>query len=105
MCYLKEIFFQSVLICRRYVPEVRHLPNQYVHEPWKAPLSIQKEARCVVGLDYPARMCDHIKQRQICVQKLRDHSRELSARSKFHILDIRITIDEATDLEKNDIEK
>ena len=38
---------------RKYVPEVAKLPDAYVYAPWKAPLSVQRAAGCVVGVDYP----------------------------------------------------
>ncbi|XP_059155704.1 cryptochrome-1-like [Physella acuta] len=44
---------------RRYVPELKDMPLQYLFEPWKAPLKVQKEANCVVGEDYPHPMIDH----------------------------------------------
>ena len=28
-------------------------------EPWKAPLSVQEEANCIVGKDYPEPIIDH----------------------------------------------
>lgn len=78
---IKFVFF---LIIRRYVPEVRHLPVQYMFEPWKAPLQVQMAARCVVGYDYPEPMCDHRVQRRICVEKLKVISRDLNTRSKWY---------------------
>ncbi|KAJ1520097.1 hypothetical protein ONE63_004319 [Megalurothrips usitatus] len=44
---------------RKYVPEVSKLPAQYLYEPWKASLSVQKGAKCVLGEDYPHRMVIH----------------------------------------------
>ncbi|XP_037074076.1 cryptochrome-1-like [Pollicipes pollicipes] len=44
---------------RRYVPELRRMPTQYIFSPWEAPLEVQREAGCVVGEDYPCRMVDH----------------------------------------------
>lgn len=29
------------------------MPKQYIYEPWTAPLSIQKKAKCIIGEDYP----------------------------------------------------
>lgn len=29
------------------------MPKEYIYEPWTAPLSIQKKAKCIVGKDYP----------------------------------------------------
>jgi len=44
---------------RHFLPAVAKLPDKYLLEPWKAPLSVQKEAGCVVGKDYPERMVIH----------------------------------------------
>jgi len=44
---------------RKYVPEVRKLPPQYLYEPWEAPKSVQEAAGCVVGKDYPKRIVIH----------------------------------------------
>lgn len=54
------------------MPEVKRLPVTYLFEPWKAPFAVQKAARCIVGDDYPAPVVDHIEQRNICVQRLKD---------------------------------
>ena len=29
------------------------MPREYIYEPWTAPLSIQKKAKCIIGKDYP----------------------------------------------------
>ena len=39
---------------RHWLPELRQMPLEYVHCPWKAPLDVQQKAGCVVGRDYPA---------------------------------------------------
>ena len=35
------------------------LPDEYVYEPWRAPLEVQEVSRCVVGKDYPHPMIDY----------------------------------------------
>ena len=62
----------SACFLRKYVPEVKRLPVKYMFEPWKAPFEVQKKARCIVGDDYPEPVADHIEQRKICVQRLKD---------------------------------
>ncbi|XP_068718955.1 uncharacterized protein [Montipora capricornis] len=57
---------------KKYVPEVKRLPLKYLFEPWKAPFKVQQAARCIVGDDYPEPVADHIQQRIICVQRLKD---------------------------------
>ena len=44
---------------KHYLPVLRKIPTKWVHEPWKAPLDVQKRAGCVVGKDYPKPMVDH----------------------------------------------
>ncbi|XP_043218718.1 cryptochrome-1-like [Amphibalanus amphitrite] len=44
---------------RRYVPELRQMPTEYIFSPWEAPLSVQREAGCIIGKDYPCRMVNH----------------------------------------------
>ena len=44
---------------RRFVPELANVPGEYIHEPWKMPLDIQRLVGCVVGIDYPAPLVEH----------------------------------------------
>lgn len=44
---------------RKYCPELKDFPLEFLYEPWKAPLSVQEEADCVVGRDYPEPCIDH----------------------------------------------
>eukprot|EP01135_Chromosphaera_perkinsii_P003431 Nk52_evm55s242 gene=Nk52_evmTU55s242 len=44
---------------RKYVPKLKNFPDKYIYEPWKAPLSVQKSAGCVIGIDYPKPIVDH----------------------------------------------
>ena len=36
---------------RKYVPELRDVPQQYIHEPWKMPDDVQTQANCILGED------------------------------------------------------
>ncbi|MBC7882865.1 MAG: deoxyribodipyrimidine photo-lyase, partial [Anaerolineae bacterium] len=44
---------------RHYLPQFSRFPKQYIYEPWKASLAIQREAQCVIGKDYPLPIVDH----------------------------------------------
>jgi deoxyribodipyrimidine photo-lyase len=44
---------------RRWVPELRSVPDKYLHRPWEMPDDVQKMAGCRIGLDYPAPLVDH----------------------------------------------
>lgn len=56
-CYSPVSFFKktdpSGKFIRHYLPELRSMPEKYIYEPWKAPLEVQKAAKCVIGKDYP----------------------------------------------------
>ena len=38
---------------RRYVPELRDVPDEYLAEPWTMPAEVQREAGCVIGERLP----------------------------------------------------
>ena len=56
---------------RRYVPELKDMPAKYIYEPWLAPMDVQKKANCVLGVDYPQRICVHEEARQRCMTGMR----------------------------------
>ena len=35
---------------RRYVPELANFEFEYIHEPWKAPINVQRTANCIIGM-------------------------------------------------------
>jgi deoxyribodipyrimidine photo-lyase len=43
---------------RRYVPELRPVPDDYLAEPWNMPDDVQRECGCVIGTDYPEPIVD-----------------------------------------------
>ncbi len=45
---------------RRWVPELRRVPGEQIHEPWRLSLVEQEEAGCRLGIDYPERIVDHM---------------------------------------------
>ncbi|XP_049950819.1 cryptochrome-1 [Schistocerca serialis cubense] len=55
---------------KKYVPVLRKYPPEYIYEPWKAPLSVQKQAGCVVGEDYPKRIVIHEDVYKINISKM-----------------------------------
>jgi deoxyribodipyrimidine photo-lyase len=52
---------------RRWMPELRDVPTEYIHEPWMMPIQIQYASGCRIGLDYPAPIVDHgvVKERTL----------------------------------------
>lgn len=48
-----------MLCFRKYLPLLKKFPEQYIYEPWKAPRSVQEQAGCIVGKDYPRPIVEH----------------------------------------------
>jgi deoxyribodipyrimidine photo-lyase len=44
---------------RRWLPELRNVPEAYIHTPWKMPPAVQRRVGCHIGRDYPAPIVDH----------------------------------------------
>lgn len=49
---------------RRYAPELRAMPDKWIHQPWRAPATVLREARIELGKTYPWPMVDHIEARK-----------------------------------------
>ena len=54
---------------RSYLPQLAHVPDRYIHAPWKMGLSEQREARCVIGRDYAAPIVDHAVARSKTLER------------------------------------
>lgn len=48
---------------RRFVPELARIPRERIHEPWTMSRSEEREAGCRIGVDYPAPIVDHARER------------------------------------------
>ncbi|HME05326.1 MAG TPA: FAD-binding domain-containing protein, partial [Solirubrobacteraceae bacterium] len=56
---------------RRYVPELKDVPDDYIREPWTMPARVQREAGCVLGIDYPKPIVDHDDARRCALERYR----------------------------------
>jgi len=53
-----EKFDPEGVYTRRYVPELKYLPNKYLFKPWTASEEILKQAGVKLGRDYPHPIVD-----------------------------------------------
>ena len=56
---------------RRYVGELRSVPDEFMTEPWRMPAEVQREIGCVVGEDYPAPIVDQAEARREALERYR----------------------------------
>ncbi|MGU5477833.1 cryptochrome/photolyase family protein [Streptococcus pyogenes] len=54
---------------KAYLPQLEHVPEKYLHEPWKMPKYLQESVSCIIGTDYPQPIVDHAKQREQAIAK------------------------------------
>ena len=49
---------------KRYVPELAHMPDKFLFNPWAAPLLVLAEAGVKLGENYPVPMVDVRQSRE-----------------------------------------
>lgn len=59
---------------RKYVPEIRNLPNKYLYKPWLAPEDVLQTAKVRLGEDYPNPIVDLNLSRQIALSRFKSLS-------------------------------
>ncbi|XP_060117786.1 cryptochrome-2 [Heteronotia binoei] len=63
---------------RRYLPKLKGFPSRYIYEPWNAPESVQKAAKCIIGIDYPKPMVNHAETSRLNIERMKQIYQQLS---------------------------
>lgn len=63
---------------RRYLPVLRGFPAKYIYDPWNAPESVQKAAKCVIGVNYPKPMVNHAEASRLNIERMKQIYQQLS---------------------------
>ncbi|KAG1937016.1 cryptochrome-1 [Pimephales promelas] len=63
---------------RRYLPILRGFPAKFIYEPWNAPESVQKIAKCIIGVHYPKPMVNHAEASRINIERMKQIYQQLS---------------------------
>ena len=59
-----EKFDAAGKFIHKYLPELKNVPDKFIHAPWTLPPLEQQARECVIGHDYPAPIVDHAVQRE-----------------------------------------
>ncbi len=62
-----EKFDSDGVYIRRWVPELKEVPTEYIHQPWSMPEWAQDKYNCRIGRDYPFPIVDHATARQLAL--------------------------------------
>ncbi len=68
-----EKFDPKGVYVRRWVPELKDLPDKHLHTPWEAPASVLEKAGVVLGDTYPRPVIEHKAGRQRALDALAEN--------------------------------
>jgi len=60
------------------LPVLRGFPAKYIYDPWNAPESVQKAAKCIIGVNYPKPMVNHAEASRLNIERMKQIYQQLS---------------------------
>jgi len=66
--YLQSAKFDSEgIYIRKYIPELKNVPSEYIHRPTDMTPIEQKSFNCIIGKDYPEPIVDHFRMKELAI--------------------------------------
>lgn len=56
---------------KRYVPELRGFPVEFIHQPWTSPRGVQEDSKCIIGQHYPSPIIDLVQASQLNCSRMK----------------------------------
>ena len=63
-----ERFDPQGVYVRKWAPELAALPEEWIHQPWKAPAAVLARAGVELGRDYPEPIVNHVTAREAALE-------------------------------------
>ncbi len=93
---------------KKYLPQLKKFPKEYIYEPWKASKSQQESYECILGKDYPNRIVIHEDASRKNMIKLKNalaKSKTSKSKNQINYLSDDSELDESSEVMKKNTSK
>ena len=63
-----EKFDKEGIYVKKWVPELKNVPNKFIHKPWEMELKYQESIKTIIGKEYPSPIVFHEKARATALE-------------------------------------
>ncbi len=64
-------FDQEGIYTKKWVPELKNMPNEFLHKPWELDKKYQEQIKIIIGKDYPAPIVNHEEARNAALESFK----------------------------------
>lgn len=61
----------DIILFMKLSMNLQNFPTRYIHEPWNAPESVQRAAKCIIGREYSLPMVNHAVASRTNMERMR----------------------------------